>query len=196
MAREIRRFEFTIPAGTTKAAPFTQQQSFPPRIVSQINVRVPPGPAGQMGFQVGSSGNPVIPREDGVWMVTDDELMEWPLVDFWDSGSWEFFGYNLGQFDHTVYFTFLCDLVPVPPAPPITVIPAADLSSVGAPGSSTAVPPTASTPAATPSGTLPGSAQVPPAAPVSVPPPPVVAPPPVLQEPGTGQGQPLPPPPV
>lgn len=196
MAREIRRFEFTIPAGTTKTAPATSQQSFPPRIVSQINIKVPPGPRGQMGFQVGSSGNPVIPREAGVWMVTDDELMEWPLVDFWDSGSWEFFGYNTGQFAHTVYFTFLCDLIPAPPAPPIPIIPSAFLSSVGAPGTPTAVPATASTAAVASGATLPASAPIPPPQPVNVPLPPGVAASPVLQEPGSGQSQPLPPPPV
>jgi hypothetical protein len=138
MAREIRRFEFTIPAGTSKATPVNQQVSFPPRIVAQINIRIPPGPAGTMGFSVGSSGNPVIPIEPGEYMVTDNQAMEWPLVDFWDSGSWEFFGYNTGQFDHTVYFTFLCDLVPETPAPLTPSISSADLSlltlPVGGPG--------------------------------------------------------------
>lgn len=196
MAREVRRFEFTIPAGTAKASPFTLAESFAPRIVSQINIRVPPGPRGQMGFQVGSSGNPVVPREAGVWMVMDNDSQEWPLVDFWDSGSWEFFGYNLGQFPHTVYFTFLCDLIPAPPPPPLAVIPSAQLSSEGATGTSGAVPPTASGAQLPPAPNLPPAPPVPPESPPAVPPPPEPGAAPSLPAPGSGHGPPLPAPPV
>lgn len=60
-----------------------------------------------MGFSIGSSGQQIIPYGIGEYIVTDDEKMEWALEQQIDSGSWELFGYNTGDFDHTVYITFL-----------------------------------------------------------------------------------------
>ena len=110
MAREIRQYAFTIPAGTAKVTPYTETIVFPPRIVVQIDWKVPPGPSGDVGWAIGSSGIPVIPRDANTWIVTDNESNSWILEDFHDSGSWELFGYNVGTYDHTIYFTFLCNL--------------------------------------------------------------------------------------
>lgn len=107
MAQEIRQFQVKIPAGTAKTAGFSADMSFPPRIVTEIEVRVPPGPRGEVGFAIGSAGVPVIPYQSGTWIVTDDADIHWPLENYVDSGSWTLFGYNTGSFDHTLYVTFL-----------------------------------------------------------------------------------------
>lgn len=111
MAREIRSFAVTIPANTPIANNFTADLSFPPRIVEEIEVEVPPGPRGEVGFSIGSSGVPIIPFQPGVFIITDNEIIHWPVQDQHDSGSWTFFGYNTGSFPHTLYVRFL--LVPV-----------------------------------------------------------------------------------
>ena len=194
MARELRTFQFTIPAGTAKAAPFTQQLSFPPRIVVEIDIRVPPGPAGTMGLAIGSSGNPVIPIEPGTWIVADDEYIRWPIHDFWDSGSWELFGYNLGQFDHTVYLTFLCDLVPSASSTPSAPIPSSALSSavsVGSGSTTTTAPPATGTTGGL--STLPAPPGLAPVTEAGPQPGTVTAPPVIAPSP---QGPTLPPPPV
>lgn len=108
MASEIHEFAFQIPAGTAIATPATMALAMPQRVVQQINIKVPPGPRGNVGFQVGSTGVQVIPAIPGQWKVTDNQEIEWPLENYINSGSWEAFGYNLGQFPHTIYFTFLC----------------------------------------------------------------------------------------
>lgn len=109
MAREVRAFDVLVPAGTAQSAGFTSDLSFPPRIVTQIEVLVPPGPRGNVGFAIGSSGVPVMPHNSGAWIVSDDERIVWPLDNVWDSGSWTLFAYNSGQYNHTLFVTFLLD---------------------------------------------------------------------------------------
>lgn len=124
MAVEIRTFDFTIPAGTPIGAPVVLDCSFPPRIVDVIEVIVPPGPNGQVGFQVLNSQVPVIPYSAANWIVTSNEKIVWPLDNFINSGSWQVRGYNTGTQDHTVYFRFLVDLVPAanPPTAPTLAV--------------------------------------------------------------------------
>lgn len=130
MAREIRKFEAKIPAGTAKTAPVTIDVSFPPRVVTQINVRVPPGPNGNLGFQIAAAGNQVIPINLGQFIVANDDRMEWPLTDYIDSGDWQVVGYNTGAYDHTIYVTFLLDLVTTGTDTLASAPPIADLSTV------------------------------------------------------------------
>lgn len=110
MAREIRRFPVTVPAGTAKASPQVSNLSFPFRVVRELEIRVPPGPRGEVGFALGGSGQAVIPVEAGAYLVTDDEIIRWQLDGFWDSGSWQFTAYNTGRFPHTIEVRFLVDL--------------------------------------------------------------------------------------
>lgn len=110
MAEEIRRFGVTIPAGTAKSAGFTADLSFPARIVTEIEIRIPPGPRGEVGFAIGAAGTPVIPVQPGAYIVGNDEPISWPLEGFWDSGSWTFYGYNTGRYPHTLEVRFLVDL--------------------------------------------------------------------------------------
>lgn len=110
MAQEIRRKSVTIPANTPKSANFTADMSFPARIVRELDIRVPPGPRGEVGFAIGAAGQPVIPVEAGAYIITDDEKIPWSLDGFWDSGSWTMFAYNTGRFPHTIEVRFLVDV--------------------------------------------------------------------------------------
>lgn len=111
MAQEIRSFSITIPAGTAIATPQVTQMSMPARNVDEVEVEVPPGPRGEVGFTLGSSGVQVIPIQLGSWIVTDNYTLNWRLEGFWDSGSWELRAYNTGSFDHTLSVRFLLSLV-------------------------------------------------------------------------------------
>lgn len=114
MALEVRRFDIVVPAGTSQSAPATFDLSFPPRLVEQINVRIPPGPRGVVGFAVTASGQNVIPYEAGGWIIADNQDIEWPLQGQIDSGGWSMSAYNLGTYDHTVYVSFLVNPVTGP----------------------------------------------------------------------------------
>jgi hypothetical protein len=114
MARQIYSFAVTVPAGTAKLTPVTVPITTPVRTVTEIEVVIPPGPAGQMGFMVAMSGVPVIPYNSGEWIIGDDDKINWPLDDFPDSGDWSVVAYNTGVYDHTVYFRLLTE-IPVDP---------------------------------------------------------------------------------
>lgn len=106
MATEVRQFAVTVPAGTAQATPYTKDVSFPTRIVERIDWRVPPGPRGVMGFRLASGGNPVLPTNDGAYIVADDDRATWLLSGLIESGAWQVQGYNTGAYAHTVYLTF------------------------------------------------------------------------------------------
>lgn len=106
MAVEIHVFQVTIPAGTLKGTPQKTTLTMPPREVNKVVIRVPPGPRGEVGFALGSSGVAVFPREAGTFVVTDDEVIPWDVESQWNSGSWQLFGYNTGSFDHTIEIRF------------------------------------------------------------------------------------------
>jgi hypothetical protein len=113
MAIEIRDFTVTIPAGTAISAHFAASLAIPPRVVTQINVRVPPGPRGEVGFSIASGGVNIIPVTSGDFIVTDNEDLIYPLEDTITSGAWQLLGYNTGSFDHTLRVYLFCDLVPL-----------------------------------------------------------------------------------
>lgn len=120
MAREIRQFSATIPAGTLTAAPFTQDMSFPARVVDSVEIVVPSGENGFVGWRLENSGVPVIPYDSDEWIVASGENIAWPLDGYITSGSWQLTGYNTGTFDHTVYVRFLLSLPTAGTTGPLT----------------------------------------------------------------------------
>lgn len=177
MAVEIRPFTVTIPAGTTIASGFTASMQFPARIVTQIDVRIPPGPRGEVGFGIGTGGIIVVPYGGTDFIVTDDQYLSFPVENTLESGAWELLGYNTGAYDHTLRVYFHCQLV-VTAAPTAAggPLPPGTLGSGGGTGAPAPTPP-----------------PVPPPAPV--PPPPPLPPPPLPPPPPTGGGG-VPSPPV
>lgn len=118
MAYQVRTFSFTIPARTQQAAPATLNTPLGEFIVSAIEWTVPPGPNGNVGFRFSSGGTPMIPANDGGWIVASGENASWPLTGQITSGAWQIQGYNTGLNDHTVHVRYLLDLVAAA-APPL-----------------------------------------------------------------------------
>lgn len=110
MAREVYEFNVTIPAGTLQSAPLETDLLMPPREVQSIEIKIPPGPRGQVGFQIGSGNVPIIPRNSGGFIVTDDEVIEWDLDGQHDSGAWALIAYNTGQYAHSLRVRFKVQL--------------------------------------------------------------------------------------
>lgn len=111
MPSEVRSFAVSVPAGTPASAPQITPLAMPARIVREIRVRVPPGPRGEVGWALGAAGVPVLPWNAGAWIVADDESIDWPVAGQIESGAWELRAYNTGAFAHTIYVTFLLDVV-------------------------------------------------------------------------------------
>jgi hypothetical protein len=140
LASEIRSFQVTVPANTPQSAPVTQSVAFPPRTVTAVRWKVPPGPSGLMGWALTYAGNPVIPRVQGTYIVTDNDADTWPLEGYPDQGNWSVTAYNTDIYPHTVYLDFLLDQNSAATPQPVQ-IPNADLSSAPADASGITIPP-------------------------------------------------------
>jgi len=108
-------FEFTptTPLNTPMATPFVADLTLPNYEVQLLRWRVPPGPQGNLGWQLWYSGAVILPQ-NGTWIVADNEYATWELDELPTAGDWQFYGYNIGSYDHTVYLTFLVN--PLSPA--------------------------------------------------------------------------------
>ena len=132
MAIEVYDFDCLVPTGTTAAAPQVVTFQMPVRRVDRVQITVPPGPRGEVGFQFIAAGRQMIPHNPGQWLVTDDEALDWPLEGQPSADAWAFQGYNTGDFPHTIHVTFLCSLLPAPPPETLPLDPSL-LSSGGFP---------------------------------------------------------------
>lgn len=133
-ASEVRLFTATIPPGTAIANPIVVSFAMPARTVKNIRWRIPPGPNGFVGFAIGSAGIPIIPANAGAWVIGSDEYSDWPLVNAMNSGAWQFLGYNLGIFPHTIYFQFQVELPDLPNVgSQISPLPPSSIETAGAP---------------------------------------------------------------
>lgn len=131
MAEQVRTFEITVAPGSTRAAPVTTEIGFEPFRVVSIEVEVPPGPLGQVGFQIASSNVQLIPWNLGEWIVANNITKKWETDNYPTSGDWQFIAYNTGAFPHTLSVTFELDpIAPAGPAP-VAVTPM-DLSTIPA----------------------------------------------------------------
>lgn len=118
-ARELYTFDVTIPAGTSKAAPATTSIRIPVRIVTKIQVLVPPGPNGTVGFRLAAAGQQIIPVNVNSWVIASGATLEWAFTNLIESGAWQLVGHNTGGYDHTLQVRFEVAMPPIPePAAP------------------------------------------------------------------------------
>jgi len=117
MADRIEVSEIVVPAGTTIAAPQTTAVSFVDGVVERLEVVVPPGPSGLVGFRVLHSGQVVIPFSGNTWIVTDDEKLDWPLSNFPTGGKWSIRIYNTDIYSHTLFFRWHIEEIRSPLTP-------------------------------------------------------------------------------
>lgn len=110
MATEIRQYTLAIPAGTLATAPATLDTSFPARVVDRIEIVVPAGPNGTVGFKILNSDVQIIPYGSDEWVVTSNESISWDLDGYIDSGSWQLAAYNGGINQHSIYIRYLLSL--------------------------------------------------------------------------------------
>lgn len=111
MAQDIRSFAVTVAPGSTPAAPQISALIVPVRQVDRIDVTIPPGPLGQVGFAIGAAGQHVIPADNTQWIIGNGVDKSYPLQGYLTSGQWQLIAYNLGIYPHTLYVTLLMSLV-------------------------------------------------------------------------------------
>lgn len=102
MATRVLPFRCTIPGGTLITAPVTVPVNLDGWTLEQLDLEVPPGPSGVMGFQVFNNGVAWIPYGAGQWVVWDDRAESYILEDQPNAGGWAVVGYNAGFYSHDV----------------------------------------------------------------------------------------------
>lgn len=117
MAERVLQHTSTIPAGTAKDSPVTVGLGFVDWEVEQIDLEVPPGPAGTMGFYLANNGVPWVPRVNDEWLVWDDHRATVIPTGYPIGTGWQIVGYNVGQYDHAVICRFHVNPPPGPPPP-------------------------------------------------------------------------------
>lgn len=123
MAERVELFAPTVTAGTAIATPATSTLSMAEGVLRRLEVTVPPGPSGLVGFRLLHSGQVVIPYRGNGWIITDDERIQWDLDGYPTGDKWALQAYNTGIYDHTLYLRFLVDEVPAPLPGLMTPIP-------------------------------------------------------------------------
>jgi len=106
MATSVIALTGTITAGTPSASPMTVSLAVGTNLIDKIRWRVPPGPRGNLGWNLSMGGVQVLPSDKGAYVVADDEADDWEIFNLPDSGAWQLTGYNTGSYDHTVYLYF------------------------------------------------------------------------------------------
>ena len=114
MANEIRQNTVKVPAGTSIASAVTTDLTFPPREVDAVEILIPPGANGDVGFALLNSNVRVIPYGSDKFIIASGEVINWPLAGFINSGSWQLQAYNLGTNDHSIYVRWLLSYITAP----------------------------------------------------------------------------------
>lgn len=125
MASIIRQRKVTIPHGTAKTALFSLALNLPNEIIQKVDLQVPSGPVGLMGFYLAVSRQQIIPYESGEFIIWNDHQESYDIEDYPTTGAWELFGYNTDAvYDHSVYLRFhdVPLTAPTPSIPSITIV--------------------------------------------------------------------------
>lgn len=106
MADRIEPFTVTVPAGTTEALFGQFPLSFKDGRVDRLEIHVPPGPSGLVGFRVAHSGQSVIPYTGVRWFVVDNAHLDWDLDNYPTGDFWELWAYNTDVYEHSLEVWF------------------------------------------------------------------------------------------
>jgi hypothetical protein len=123
VATRIEVANVTVAALTLQAAPQITPFTFDDGRVDAVEIVVPDGPSGLVGFQIRHSKQVIIPYDGFTFITTNDEVIHWPLETFPVAQKWDVVIYNTDQFPHTLSFRWLItDEIFAPTLPPLVAI--------------------------------------------------------------------------
>lgn len=129
---QVRQFAVTVNPGTAIASAVRTALTFDDGwVVRWVEVEVPPGPKGVLGFHVDSSKTQLLPYWGGgpnTWFVWNDKQVRYDMEGLPDTGDWSVVAYNLGNNPHTFWVRFGIWQPPTTFAPPVALVPASALA--------------------------------------------------------------------
>ena len=137
--KQVRPFTVTVPAGTAQATPQVTPLPLEDywRIV-WVEMEVPPGPRGTMGFYVAASKTPILPFAPAVnpqFFTMDNRMPRYDLDPDTEIQDLSLVAYNVDNYPHTVYLRFGLTIAPAPVSvgPVLDLLPRSALSGVASP---------------------------------------------------------------
>lgn len=125
-------FDITLQPGSTAAAPVTTAIGVADIWCYSVQIEVPKGPAGVMGFFLTYANTQIVPwSQSKHYLVVDDFDHTFPVNAELGKGL-AMVGYNTGYWPHTVYFRFLgVPIAAYSAAQPQAPVAPVDLSALG-----------------------------------------------------------------
>lgn len=112
VATRIYVYLVTVPSGTPEASPVDTDLEFTDGRIERIEIMVPPGPSGLVGFAVIHSSQQIIPYQAGTFIIADNEVLRWDLQRYPEGSPWTIRAYNLDEYDHTLHVRLYINDVP------------------------------------------------------------------------------------
>ena len=107
MSNRLYTTNFTVPALTAIAAPFSQAVPLDDVQLDSVRIIIPPGHIALTGLAIFWSGTQIVPYGAGTWISGDDEIIDYPF----DGEITEFglscVGYNTDIFPHSFKLRWL-----------------------------------------------------------------------------------------
>jgi hypothetical protein len=104
--KRIYEAQFTVPAGTVIAAPVSQPVVLEDANLDTVRVIVPDGHSGLTGLRITWGGVQILPINPGTWVVSNNEIFDWPADEEVTANGLSLTGYNLDVYPHAFYLRF------------------------------------------------------------------------------------------
>ena len=105
-ASRVEVFDVLAPAGTLKAAPLEVPTRWAAGELISVDVRIPDGCAGLVGFQILYAHAQAIPNTPGAWIIGNDEVFVADVTGHLNGGQWALNVYNFDRFDHSLHVRY------------------------------------------------------------------------------------------
>lgn len=107
MSDDVYRETVLVATGANPStSPLVVDLPFDNYSIVQIDIRFPPGPAGEVGVAVFNSGTQILPKNAGTWIIDDNAHLTFTPDDYPTGTGWQIQMYNDGIYDHSTYWTF------------------------------------------------------------------------------------------
>lgn len=105
-ASRVEVYDVLAPAGTPKATPLEVPTQWAAGELVSVDVRIPDGCAGLVGFQLLYAHAQAIPTTPGAWIIGNDEVFAADVTGHLNGGQWSVNVYNLDRFDHSLHVRY------------------------------------------------------------------------------------------
>lgn len=110
-ASRVEVFDVVVPASTAQAAAVETPTTFAAGELVSVDVRIPDGAAGLVGFRILYAHGQAIPTTPGAWIIGNDDLFQTDVMGQLNGGQWSILAYNLDRFQHSLHVRyFVADL--------------------------------------------------------------------------------------